>query len=88
MSKKVYVAMKALPWNSLDVAIGKTPEGKVHTVKAAGDDRNAGFLPIYWSREAAETANPGSSITEAMVANSWGLTPAPVVEAAPPAADV
>jgi hypothetical protein len=74
MSKKVYVAMNALPWNSLDVAIGRTPEGQVHTVKAAGDDRNAGFLPIYWSREAAEAANPGSAITEAMVADSWGLT--------------
>jgi hypothetical protein len=72
MSKKVYVALRALPWARLNVAIGKTPDGKVHTVQASGDDNNAGFLPVYWSKEAAEAANPGSEIQEGVVAEDWG----------------
>lgn len=72
MSKKVYVALRALPWERLNVAIGKDTEGKIHTVQAASDEQHAGFLPVYWSEEAARKENPHAEIQIGEVSDTWG----------------
>jgi hypothetical protein len=71
-SKKVFVALRALPWHALNVAVGKTEDGKVHSVKAQGDDKHAGFLPVYWDAESAQAENPGAEIKEGAVGEFWG----------------
>lgn len=77
MSKKIYIAMNAIPWESLAVAIGKTPEGEIHSVKASGDEENAGFLAVYWTREAAERAHPDIEIKEGEVGDNWAVSNVP-----------
>jgi hypothetical protein len=73
MPKKVYVAMRALPWERLNIALGKNPEtGEVHSINANGDDKHAGFLPVYWDEEAAKQENPNAQIQEGMVGDDWG----------------
>jgi hypothetical protein len=73
MAKKVYVALRALPWERLNIAIGTNPKtGKVHTITANGDDNHAGFLPVYWDEETARKENPNAQIQPAEVGDDWG----------------
>jgi hypothetical protein len=73
-TKTVYIAMRALPWDRLNVALPAPPDanGNQPSVTAKGDDKRAGFLPIYWSQEAAEADNPGVQIQVGTVDGSWG----------------
>jgi hypothetical protein len=77
MAKKVYIVLRAMPWHNLNVAIGQDEDGNTHTVAAAGDDNNAGFLPVYWSEEAAREAYPDAQIKAGEVGDSWGQQEAP-----------
>jgi len=76
--QKVFLAMNALPWERLTIQDGPPqPDGTVKKVTAHGDYFNAGFLPVYWSEEAAQKANPGAKIQEAGVGDEWATRPAP-----------
>jgi hypothetical protein len=74
---KVYVAMRALPWEKFSIITGEAgPDGQKPAVSAKGDHRNAGFLPVYWTEDAAKEANPGAEIQPAMVPADWHVRPA------------
>jgi hypothetical protein len=67
---KVYVSMNALPWEQFTVNV-PGPDGQPQNVRAESNSVNAGFLPIFWTKEAAEAAFPGHPISEADVADDW-----------------
>lgn len=76
MSKKLYIAMRPVPWERLNMLTGEVDEnGEKKVVTGKGDHFTAGFLPIYWSKEAAEQANPGAQIQEGEVADEWWERP-------------
>lgn len=63
---KIYVAMNAVPWERFSV----TTEDKI-TISAQSNEEQAGFLPIFWSREQAERHYPGVDVSEAEVSDDW-----------------
>jgi hypothetical protein len=76
--QKVYMALRAFPWEKLTVQDGPpNPDGTKKVVTAHGDFLNAGFLPVYWTEEAAKAANPDTEIKEAGVGDEWAKRPNP-----------
>lgn len=74
--QKIFLAMRALPWEKLTIQDGPAnPDGTKKVVTAHGDHNNAGFLPVYWDEEAAKAANPGSEVKEAAVGDDWAHRP-------------
>lgn len=82
--KTVYVAMRAMPWDKLTVALpgSKNPDGTQPGITAKGDVEHAGFLPVYWLKGAAEKENPGSIIQEALVPDDWAVPAASATQQA------
>ena len=62
---KIYAVLFATPWEKFFV---ETPEG---SIQAHSSDTFAGFIPLYFSREAAESAFPGQQIQELDVEEGW-----------------
>jgi hypothetical protein len=69
---KVYVAMHAVPWERFSITT-EHPINAEHTmtVAASSSFERAGFLPIFWSKAAAEKQYPDVEISEAEVADDW-----------------
>jgi len=72
---RVYVAIHAVPWENYHLTIDGIPDKRI---SGKSDDRTAGFLPIFWTKEAAEEAFPGATISEADVSEDWHPRFAPV----------
>ena len=67
---KVYVALKALPWESFKIeATGA--DGQKGTVQAKSSAVMAGYLPVFWSEEAANTVLPNASFQELELEDDW-----------------
>lgn len=66
---KIYVVLNALPWEEFTITVTDNNESKI--VRAASNEKCAGFMPIYWSEEAAREAFPSCQITSADVADDW-----------------
>ena len=67
---KIYVALEALPWESFTVE-AVDAEGVQSIVTAHSTDTLAGYLPVFWSEEAAKTVFPNAQIQEVEIADDW-----------------
>jgi len=77
MSQKVWLVMRAFPWEKLNVKTGeKDDEGNDKQVSAGGNHYMAGFIPVYWDEPAAREAHPDAQIQEGTVGDAWAKRPA------------
>ena len=62
---KVYVAMQAVPWEDVQIQIEE------RTIQMNSDTVKAGYMPLFWSEEAARTAHPNAEIVSGDVPDDW-----------------
>jgi hypothetical protein len=70
---KAYMPMSAFPWEHFRVRVSGEGETAIY-VSGKCDDRNAGFIPLYWTQEAAEAAHPGKPAHEIEIASDWNTS--------------
>ena len=62
---QVFIALQAVPWEDVQI---QTQQG---AVRLNSDMGKAGYMPLFWSEEAAREAYPNAQISAGQVPDDW-----------------